>query len=517
MDNCRKSQFIKATATVFLLLGFSCIYAQFAGGSGTALDPYQIATAEHLNNIRNYLDSHFIQIADIDLDVAPYNSASGWEPIGLFVGESSTANQPFTGSYDGSCFRIYNLFIHRPTTVGVGLFTYARFAVLTNITLERCNVRGGYNTAALIAYAYSVDFTNCQVTGYVYGGGSSGGMIGRCKNANVADCNARCYVTAGMDIGGLIGYAEFSNITNCYSRRSVSGSAWVGGLVGYAPDSVINDCFSSADVTAVAKSCGGLVASGWRLIINRSYALGNVNGHDDCGGLAGHLDDVTINNCFARGNVSASDHHAGGLVGYDCTSTDIFNSYSTGFVTTPWGAGGLVGGGNSSTTLNCYWDMITSGQSTSAGGIGRITEQMVWPYDQDTYADWDFQDIWMHDADFSLNDGYPIFIYMIPVANEDDVIPVLPSVTMSNYPNPFRDNTSIRFNLPKSGQVSLSVYNSKGQRVRTLTDSSYEKGEHTLTWDGKTDTNQQCANGIYLYRLQGTGFSVTKKLMLLNN
>ena len=516
MVNCRKSQFIKAIATVFLLLGFSCVYAQFAGGSGTVVDPYQIGTAEHLNNVRNYLDSHFIQIADIDLDVAPYNSGSGWEPIGLFIEESSTANQPFTGSYDGSCFNIYNLFIHRPTTVGVGLFAYASFTNLKNITLERCNVRGGFRTAALIAYAYSVEFTNCQVTGYVYGGSSSGGMIGRCKNANVTDCNARCYVTAGMDIGGLIGYAEFSNITNCYSRRSVSGSAWVGGLVGYAPDSVINDCFSSADVTAVAKSCGGLVASGWGLVINRSYALGNVNGHDDCGGLAGHLDDVTINNCFARGNVSASDHHAGGLVGYDCVSTDIYNSYSTGFVSTPWGAGGLVGGSSgSTTTVNCYWDMITSGQNVSAGGIGRTTAEMVYPYSPETYVNWDFQDIWVHDIDSMLNDGYPIFGFMIPVANEDDVIPVLPSVTMSNYPNPFRDNTSISFDIPKSSKVNLSIYNSKGQLVRTLNDSYYSKGEHLLTWDGRNDIGKQVSAGVYLYKLQGKDTNITKKLLKL--
>jgi hypothetical protein len=477
MKNCRSSQFLKAIVSVFLLFGFTCIYAQFAGGSGTVEDPYQVASAEHLNNIRNYLGNHFVQIADINLETPPYNTGEGWAPIGLYVDESSTANQPFTGSYDGGGFRIYNLFIHRPATSGVGLFAYARYAVLNNITLERCNVRGGFRTAALTAYAYSVDFTNCQVTGYVYGGSSSGGMIGRSKNANVTDCNARCYVTAGMDIGGLIGYAEFSNITNCYSRRSVSGSAWVGGLVGYAPDSVINDCFSSADVTAVAKSCGGLVASGWRLVINRSYALGNVNGHDDCGGLAGHLDDVTINNCFARGNVTASDHHAGGLVGYDCVSTDIYNSYSTGFVSTPWGAGGLVGGTTgSTTTVNCYWDMITSGQNTSAGGIGRTTEQMVWPYDQETYAVWDFQDIWMHDADFSLNDGYPIFNYMIPVSNEDEVIPAALSATMSNYPNPFRESTTISFDIPKSSGVTLSIYNSKGQLVRTLTDGQYAKG-----------------------------------------
>ncbi|MDA3837901.1 MAG: hypothetical protein PF574_02850 [Candidatus Delongbacteria bacterium] len=53
-------------------------YSQFSGGSGTVLDPYHVATATDLDNIRNYLESSFIQTADIDLGVAPWNVGEGW-------------------------------------------------------------------------------------------------------------------------------------------------------------------------------------------------------------------------------------------------------------------------------------------------------------------------------------------------------------------------------------------------------------------------------------------------------
>ena len=62
---------------LLVMMVFSAnIFAQFAGGSGTSADPYLVETAEHLNNVRNYLNNssvYFKQIADIDLDIAPYN------------------------------------------------------------------------------------------------------------------------------------------------------------------------------------------------------------------------------------------------------------------------------------------------------------------------------------------------------------------------------------------------------------------------------------------------------------
>jgi hypothetical protein len=62
----------------------SCLANGFSSGSGQESDPYIITTAEQLNEIRNYSDDvyYFKLGADIDLDVAPYNTGEGWVPIG---------------------------------------------------------------------------------------------------------------------------------------------------------------------------------------------------------------------------------------------------------------------------------------------------------------------------------------------------------------------------------------------------------------------------------------------------
>lgn len=89
--------------------------AQYGGGTGTLIDPYLISTPAHLNNVRNNLSSHFKLTANVDLNVAPYNTGTGWTPIG-----DHTA--PFTGSLDGNNFSVQNLYISSPTFNEQGLF-----------------------------------------------------------------------------------------------------------------------------------------------------------------------------------------------------------------------------------------------------------------------------------------------------------------------------------------------------------------------------------------------------------
>ena len=79
-----------------------------------------------------------------------------------------------------------------------------------------------------------------------------------------------------------------------------------------------------------------------------------------------------------------------------------------------------------------------------------------------------------------------------------------------NYPNPFNPSTLIRYELPKSAQVRLEVYNLLGERVATLVDARREAGSHQATFDAG-----HLASGVYLYRLQAGDFVRTKKLTLI--
>jgi hypothetical protein len=79
-----------------------------------------------------------------------------------------------------------------------------------------------------------------------------------------------------------------------------------------------------------------------------------------------------------------------------------------------------------------------------------------------------------------------------------------------NYPNPFNPTTSISFNVPAYGHVTLTVYNVKGERVATLINEVMDAGAYTTSFSA---TN--LASGTYFYTLKGDGFKETKKMVLL--
>jgi len=84
-----------------------------------------------------------------------------------------------------------------------------------------------------------------------------------------------------------------------------------------------------------------------------------------------------------------------------------------------------------------------------------------------------------------------------------------------NFPNPFNPETVIRYELHKAQAVTLVIYNTLGQQVRTLIDDYQTAGSHAVTWDGTSSTTSQVSSGIYFYRLQAGDYSETRKMTLL--
>ncbi len=82
-------------------------------------------------------------------------------------------------------------------------------------------------------------------------------------------------------------------------------------------------------------------------------------------------------------------------------------------------------------------------------------------------------------------------------------------------PNPFNPRTTIRFDLPRSGVVTLNVYDVSGRKVRSLVDGPVGAGARAIVWDGKDEGGHDVGSGIYLYRLETTGFQQTRKMALL--
>jgi hypothetical protein len=94
---------------------------------------------------------------------------------------------------------------------------------------------------------------------------------------------------------------------------------------------------------------------------------------------------------------------------------------------------------------------------------------------------------------------------------------IIPQVTLleSNYPNPFNPETTIRFGLKQSGKVSICIYNSRGQVVRTLVDETKSAGYHRIVWNGKDDNNRTLASGMYFYRMEAGSYTETRKAILM--
>ncbi len=84
----------------------------------------------------------------------------------------------------------------------------------------------------------------------------------------------------------------------------------------------------------------------------------------------------------------------------------------------------------------------------------------------------------------------------------------------NNYPNPFNPTTTISYQIPEAGRVSLRIYNMLGQLVRTLVDREVVAGKHSIVWDGRNERGEFVATGVYLYRMEVAGVVRTKKLVL---
>jgi hypothetical protein len=83
------------------------------------------------------------------------------------------------------------------------------------------------------------------------------------------------------------------------------------------------------------------------------------------------------------------------------------------------------------------------------------------------------------------------------------------------YPNPFNPRTSIRYDLPKASNVSISIYDLMGRKVRNLVTGQVSAGSHITQWDASNDMGSQVSAGVYIYTISADDFREVKKMILL--
>jgi hypothetical protein len=88
-------------------------------------------------------------------------------------------------------------------------------------------------------------------------------------------------------------------------------------------------------------------------------------------------------------------------------------------------------------------------------------------------------------------------------------------ILFQNYPNPFNPNTSIQFQVYKTGVVNVKIYDMLGQEIKTLFNDEVEAGMYTIQWDGLNDNGMKMSSGSYIYRMTAGDFVDSKEMLLL--
>jgi len=339
-------------------------------GLGTAEQPYLIRDARDLGTVWLKPTAHYRLETSLDLSGTMWSMAVvAW----------------FGGTFDGNGHVISNLHIQGAGFLGLFGHTGSG-ARISNLALEAVDVDGtGEYIGSLVGWNDG-SITTSYSTGSVMGNEDVGGLVGN-NEGSITRSYSTGTVSADEDPGGLVGSNDGS-ITSSYSSSKVSGDCDVGGLVGDNYGSITTS-YSTGAVSG-GNNVGGLVGHNGDSEIATSYSTATVHGSSSVGGLVGN-NDGSITICYSTGAVSATGTYVGGLVG--------------------------IGWGDVNSS---FWDVETSGQTTSDDGTGLPTAEMQ---TAKTFleAGWDFvgetvngtEDIW-HICEGT---NYPRFVWQIPVGD----------------------------------------------------------------------------------------------------
>jgi len=356
---------------------------KYSGGSGTPDNPYQIATAEDLNEIgsnEDDWDKHFVVTEDIDLSayLGPQFNRIGRYP-----------QDPFVGSFDGMNHAIRNFtwidvdggcnYVALFANLGTG--GHIRNLALENVDVD-CPGKGDF-VSALVARNHAGAISNCSVSGRIAAGRMEniGAIVGYSNGGSIDHCHVEVDVSGSNRVGGLAGYCEGTSISNCHAVISVLGGTWTGGLIGRSQyDCSISGCSTTGSVSG-GSQLGGLIGNSRLCTITDCMAEVEIAGAGYVGGLIGISSRETITNCSASGQVRASGSYVGGLIGGISKVGEVTGCHATGDVSSAKGTvGGLIGSVPAAATVSrCSATGDVSGQEKLVGGLvgystGTITE-----------------------------------------------------------------------------------------------------------------------------------------------
>ena len=365
--------------------------SDFAGGTGTESDPYQIATAEQLAKLSkdvgrgtSYQGPYFILTENIDL------SDHRWVPIGLYkwLSSGTTVNNSFQGFLDGNNKTISGMYVDERTDKYCGGL-FGRIAIVQNGSPV------GAKDLTITGATVYVDETGLnECSGAILAGNAMGSDTQSVvfENITVSGSVHVTRTTGYNNIGGMLGYASWVKATNCHAKGvTISGASNCGGFVGNDSGSVYENCTASGTLDG-AWALGGFVgyssSATWQNPASASTytecaADVDVSGYDwRIGGFVGYAEYGQFNNCVAYGDVTSSvtewEPKVGGFAGEDSSNVNITACHAVGVVTgasSDYQAGGFVGNFSGGIFTDCSFDseknpdLNAVGEGTIASGV----------------------------------------------------------------------------------------------------------------------------------------------------
>jgi hypothetical protein len=430
----------------------------------------------------------------------------------------------------------------------------------SDITLN--NVSSSIYAGGFASTGSDAEFNNCFVKGSLnaenegtlYLGGFIGVLSGNMTNCfAIVDLNGTSTNTDPeyeSHAGGLVGNALSSNITSSYTAGHIEVTAPdlnIGGLTGsHTNDGVTTNSYWNVNLAGVSQSASGTsittvdmqtqssfenwdFASVWNIdsdknlgfpyLEDTSYDIELVSNPVDAGTFTGAesvffgdnaIVTTTQNTSYQFlnwANENGEEISTETSLSFVARSRNKFTANFEEIVITP----------REVVVLSTYdeWGTVSGGGIFNPGDEVTITATPAEGYH---FEFWNESGVWTSDEavyTFTMPDNDLRFVAMFEEGVANDIVEAF-EVNIRNYPNPFNPHTTFYYSLEKAGNVSIKIFNIKGQEIKSLVDNQKQLGDHSVTWNGKDKNGDNVNSGIYFYNLQIDGkTALTKKCTLL--
>ena len=379
---------------------------------------------------------------------------------------------------------------------------------------------------------------------YNYGGGIY------CRDSNVSINNSVLTQNVSHRGGGLSATSSTINLTNSYFSYNQTDGSGGGIYINHCTDSILENLIVDNNISEY--SGGGITSTFSNLTIRNiilsnntavrgggvafwsssepvlEFALIINNNANYGGGIFSQTSGVNITNVTAYNNLSTngggtlySKHYSGPVV----TNCIFWNNYPQEIMIRPGNYPSNEG------TITISYSDIQGGLE----GVSALDPNNIFWLEGNINIDPIFQNPNINDFHLQSNSpcidagdpNHPFdpdntiadmgaFYYDQLVSIQEDIIQFSILNKLSNYPNPFNPSTTIEFSIQNDSQIELSIFNIKGQKIKTLTQNEFLKGTHSIIWNGDDEEGQAVSSGVYLYQLNiNDKIEAVKKCLLL--